>query len=333
MKQEEQLNTVGTVYDSVFRTECEHLKPLLIPVINELFRTDYVMEDAGVLRLANEHLLRDHDSETEKIKRITDGLIKLGDMMYHVECQSTSDGSILIRLVDYNMRIGYEYASHDRKKGCVRIEFPRSALLMLDKGGRTKVSGMQVEYCHGEESLKINIPVMHVQAYSMDEIFEKKLYFLIPFYTMRFKRKIKQIVRDRENTLESKVKYDKIISEMKVFADRLYKACEDKELSEDYTRELGNMYRDIAEAMAAGLDRDRREGMVNTMGGKILKLQAEMWMEEGMEKGIEKGIEKEKVNTDREKKRADEAEKQLKLERKELEKARKEIERLKAAAN
>ena len=340
------LNTVGTVYDSVFRTECEHLKPLLIPVINELFRTDYAMEDVGALRLANEHLLRDHDTDKEKIKRITDGLIKLGDMMYHIECQSTSDGSILIRLVDYNLRIGYEYASHDTKKGCVRIEFPRSALLILDKGGRTKVSDMQVEYCHGEESLKINIPVMHVQAYSMDEIFEKKLYFLIPFYTMRFKRKIKQIVRDRENTLESKAKYDKIISEMKVFADRLYKACEDKELSEDYTRELGNMYREIAEAMAAGLDDDRREGMVNTMGGKILKLQAEIWMEEGMEK--------EKVNTEREKKRADEAEqradeaeqradeekkraveaeRKLKMERKELAEARKEIERLKAAAN
>ena len=336
MKQEEQVNIAGTVYDSVFRTECEHLKPLLIPVINELFRTDYAMEDAGVLRLANEHLLRDHDSDKENIKRITDGLIKLGDMMYHIECQSTSDGSILIRLVDYNLRIGYEYASHDKKKGCVRIEFPRSALLMLDKGGRTKVSDMKVEYCHGEESLKINIPVMHVQAYSMDEIFEKKLYFLIPFYTMRFKRKIKQIAGDKENTLESKVKYDKIISEMKVFADRLYKACEDKELSEDYTRELGNMYRDIAKAMAAGLDDDRREGMVNTMGGNILKLQAEIWMEEGMEKGMKK----EKVNTDREKKRADEAEqradkaeRQLEMERKELAEARMEIERLKAAAN
>ena len=136
-------------------------------------------------------------------------------------------------------------------------------------------------------------------------------------------------IPNKENTLESKVKYDKIISEMKVFADRLYKACEDKELSEDYTRELGNMYRDVAEAMAAGLDDDRREGMVNTMGGNILKLQAEIWMEEGMEK--------EKVNTDREKKRADEAERQLEEERRKHEEEnkvlRKEIERLKAAAN
>ncbi len=244
----------------------------------------------------------------------------------------------------------YEYASHDKKKGCVRIEFPRSALLMLDKGGRTKVSDMKVEYCHGEESLKINIPVMHVQAYSMDEIFEKKLYFLIPFYTMRFKRKIKQIVGDKENTLESKVKYDKIISEMKTFADRLYKACEDKELSEDYTRELGNMYRDIAKAMAAGLDDDRREGMVNTMGGKILKLQAEVWMEEGMEKekvnterekkradGEKKRADVEKKRADEEKQRADKAERQLEMERRKHEEENKvlkeEIARLKAAAN
>ena len=205
------------------------------------------------------------------------------------------------------------------------IEFPKSALLMLNKGGRTKLSDMQVEYCHGEGSLKVNILVMHVQAYSMDEIFEKKLYFLIPFYAMRFKRKIRQIIRDSENTLETKAKYDKIILEMKVFADRLYKACEDKELSEDYTRELGKLYRDIAEATAAGLDSDRREGMVNTMGGKVLKLQAEIWMEEGMEI--------EKINTDREKKRADEAEQRADEAEIKLDEALKEIERLKAAAN
>lgn len=110
-------------------------KPLLIPVINELFRTDYAMEDAGVLRLANEHLLRDHDSDKENIKRITDGLIKLGDMMYHIECQSTSDGSILIRLVDYNLRIGYEHASHDKKKGCVRIPDLEIMKAVKDAGG------------------------------------------------------------------------------------------------------------------------------------------------------------------------------------------------------
>ena len=205
------------------------------------------------------------------------------------------------------------------------IEFPRSALLMLNKGGRTKLSDMQVEYCHGEGSLKVNILVMHVQAYSMDEIFEKKLYFLIPFYAMRFKRKIRQIIRDSENTLETKAKYDKIILELKVFADRLYKACENKELSEDYTRELGKLYRDIAEATAVGLDSDRREGMVNTMGGKVLKLQAEIWMEEGMEI--------EKINTDREKKRADEAEQRADEAEIKLDEALKEIERLKAAAN
>ena len=100
------------------------------------------------------------------------------------------------------------------------------------------------------------------------------------------------------------------------------------------------MYRDVAEAMAAGLDDDRREGMVNTMGGHILKLQAEIWMEEGMEKGMKK----EKVNTDREKKRADEeklradkSERQLEEERRKHEEENKvlkrEIERLKAAAN
>ena len=99
---------------------------------------------------------------------------------------------------------------------------------------------------------------------------------------------------------------------MEAFSARLYKACEDKELSEDYARELAILYREIAGVTAAGLDSEKREGMVNTMGGKVLKLQAELWMEEGIEQGIEQdieqGIEQERVNTEREKKRADKAE-------------------------
>ena len=87
---------------------------------------------------------------------------------------------------------------------------------------------------------------------------------------------------------------------MKAFAERLREACEIRELSEDYTRELAAFYVEIVNATAIGLDNEKREGMVNTMGGKVLKLQAELFIEEG--------IEREKVNTDREKKRADEAE-------------------------
>ena len=304
MPKKKQLNNVGTVYDNVFRTECEHMKPLLIPVINELFQTNYTMKDTGVLRLANEHLLRDHDTEEDEMKRITDSLLKIGDTLYHVECQSTGDGSILIRLVDYNLRIGFENAYHDRKKRHLRIDLPMSALLMLGKGGKNKMTHMKVEYTHEGKSLEIEIPVMHVQAYTMEEIFEKELYFLIPFYTMRFKREIREIAKDKENSLESRDKYDKIISEMKVFAERLREACEDKKLSEDYTRELAAFYVEIMNATAIGLDNEKREGMVNTMGGKILKLKAEVWMEEGRKEGMEQ----EKVNTDREKKRADEAE-------------------------
>ena len=43
-------------------------------------------------------------------------------------------------------------------------------------------------YRHDGQSVSVDVPVMQVQAYSAEEIYEKELYFLVPFYAMRFER-------------------------------------------------------------------------------------------------------------------------------------------------
>ena len=78
----------GTIFDDVFRTIAQKMPYLLIPLINEVFQTNYP-EDIHFQQLRNEHY--------EKLgKIITDSILQIEDHTYHLECQSSLDGRIVV---------------------------------------------------------------------------------------------------------------------------------------------------------------------------------------------------------------------------------------------
>ena len=80
--------TNNTIFDDVFRTMVEKMTYLLVPLINEVFHTSYP-EDVKIVHLRNEHQL-------EEGELITDARLLIGDKVYHIECQSTDDATILL---------------------------------------------------------------------------------------------------------------------------------------------------------------------------------------------------------------------------------------------
>ena len=66
----------------------------LIPLINEVFQTNY-SEDIHFQQLRNEHY--------EKLgKIIIDSILQIEDHTYHLECQSSLDGQMVIRMFEYD---------------------------------------------------------------------------------------------------------------------------------------------------------------------------------------------------------------------------------------
>ena len=47
------------------------------------------------------------------------------------------------------------------------------------------------------------------QSNQRTDIFEKKLYFLIPFYVLRYEKEFNRISENIENSIEQQEKYDK----------------------------------------------------------------------------------------------------------------------------
>ena len=83
----------NTIFDDVFRTMIEKMPYLAVPLINEVFHTSYP-EDVKITQLRNEH--QQEDGEI-----ITDSCLLIGKKMYHIECQSTDDTTMVIRMIEY----------------------------------------------------------------------------------------------------------------------------------------------------------------------------------------------------------------------------------------
>ena len=117
----------NTIFDNVFRTMLEKMPELVVPLINEVFGTNYPA-DIAVEQQRNEH-------QTKNGEKITDSRLKIADKIYHIECQSTGDAEMVIRMIEYDFAVSLE--TKQIENGRYKIYFPHSCVLYLRGKGRT----------------------------------------------------------------------------------------------------------------------------------------------------------------------------------------------------
>jgi hypothetical protein len=265
----------NTIFDDVFRTIAERMPTLMIPLINEVFHTDYG-EDEEIIPVHNEHL-------TKSGEIITDSCLLIRSRLYHIECQSKPDSTMAVRMIEYDFAIALEHT--ELKDGIYEMEFPKSCTLYLRSTENTpdelKVrihfdSRMTED---GRDSIVYTTPVIKVQAYTMDEIFQKKLLLFLPFYIMRYEKSFKKMQTD-EKLL------NRFLSEYEDIRAELEKECTEEKKSELYT-DLMELIIRISDYMLKS-EKDLQERIGAIMGGKVLKLRSEI-LRETREEGREEG--------------------------------------------
>jgi hypothetical protein len=138
---------------------------------------------------------------------------------------------------------------------------------------------MQIIYRFQDQMITMPVPVMNVQSYSADEIYSKGLFFLIPFYAIRYEKRLRKIL-DTDDS-----EYDKIYSELQNYFEKLMEACTRGLLSEDDTRKLAELSKIILSHISRNLRSDRKERMVELVGGQVLELQEDRWLKQGRAEG------------------------------------------------
>ncbi|WP_031551061.1 hypothetical protein [Oribacterium sp. FC2011] len=270
----------GTPFDDVFKTGTEKLSHFLIPIIETMFNVKASTADLEeISRLANEHYLID-EKQNKISKKYSDSCFKIGEKYYHIECQSTEDGSILFRLAEYNVRIALDNAEQNLNSNIVIINLPDSGLINLrGSNNSSKFYHMNIVYKYSNQEILLPVPVMNVSAYSADDIFNNRLFFLIPFYAIRYEKHLMKI-SDSEDP-----EYDNIYLELQDYFNRLKDACDKGIISEDDTRKLAELSKIILIHISRNLNTNLSERMVNLVGGQILELQEDRWLKQGREEG------------------------------------------------
>ena len=271
----------NTPFDDVFRTLLEKCNKLIIPVINEIFRTDYSFKEE-VQVLANEQFFIDEDGS--ELKNVTDSYLKIRDNIYHIECQSTDDSYMEIRMMEYDFHIALDNVYIDENK-TFTVDMPQSAVLVLrdniNFGDTLKVNLRLPRYSESGtyyEKVECAVPVCNIAKYSKDDICKKNLLFLTPYYIIRFEKRLAQIDSDPNQLSELKAEYQELYEEIVELAER-------EEIARDYLHDIICLTEKIIEHVAKDLENVKRE--VKQMGGNIIKLDREILVEDAEERGEE----------------------------------------------
>ena len=255
---------MANIYDGAFRTILNDCWKLIIPVINEIFGETYTGEEE-IQFFPNEHFI-DQQDEADK-ERITDTNFTVSGKIpkkYHIECESSlPDGRITIRLFEYDAQIALDEGEVTEET--LTVTFPNTAVLYLRTYKKTPDKMKYVIITPGG-TVQYDVPIMKVQKYSLDDIFEKRLLMLIPFYIFSHENSFPEYNSNEQKLAELKAEYQEILERLDELEQQGVIGAFDKrtiiELSSDVIKEIAQKYENV------------QKGVGDIMGGALIETSA-----------------------------------------------------------
>lgn len=217
-------------------------------------------------------------------ERVTDTCFKiLGREIrkYHLECQSSADSSMLVRFFEYDTQIALDEG--ELSENVLTVTFPHSAVLFLRCGASTP-DKLKIRMVTPGGNLEYGVLVMKLRQFTLDEIFNKNLLFLIPFHIFSHEDRFATYEQDKAQRRLLEKEYEMVREELE---ERL----EQRVISEYVKCTIIDMSNRVLEHIARKYELVRK-GVKEVMGGKVLDYEAKTILNEGMKRGMEKGIEK-----------------------------------------
>ena len=276
--------TSNTPYDDVFRTLLNDCSQLIIPIINEVFG-EHFSGDEKIVFSPNEHFINMQDGE--EAKRVTDAHFAIYGYivkMYHFECQSTPDNSMLVRFFEYDSQIALD--GSNLVGNTLKVKFPHSAVLFL-RCNQSTPDKMTIEIETPNGAINYDIQVLKSQNYTIDEIFDKKLLFLIPFHIFSHEKLFEEYENDTDKLNVLKREYQSI-------SERLEQLLKQGEIDEYTKCTILDMSQKVLEHIAAKFD-NVKKGVKSVMGGQILEYEAKTILNIGRSEGRILGIDEGRI--------------------------------------
>ena len=265
-------------YDNVFKTMKHRHKRLFISVINETFGKDYPL-DSKIEVLPSEGYLTEGETNTgEKNieEQISDFLIKIGNDVFLLECQSYDDDSMAIRIAEYAFITARKFSKWDI--GEALIPMPHFSVIYVKRGNKTpEQTNIRFTFPDGQEVVYHADNVI-LDDFTKEYIIEKELFPYIPFYIARYE---KEIAEEKD--------ISPAIADLEYFRDGLMALYEKNELTSEELIDLIGYVNTIITHITDGNKSEER--LVNVMGGTVIESESERLVRIGREEGIKSSVE------------------------------------------
>ncbi|MCD8131766.1 MAG: hypothetical protein LUE16_10935 [Lachnospiraceae bacterium] len=167
---------------------------------------------------------------------------------------------MLVRIFEYSTQIALDEGKVEGD--ILKVEIPHCAILYL-RSWKSTPDKLQIQINTPGGAVSFNVHAMKLQEYTIEEIFEKKLFMLIPFYIFTYEKRFEEYNTNEEKLSELQAEYVKIIEQL----DRL---VEQKQLTSYEYRMIIDMSKNVLEGIAVRYEKVRK-GVGEVFGGRILE--------------------------------------------------------------
>ena len=160
-------------------------------------------------------------------------------------------------------------------------ETKNTAILYLRHNKNTP-DKMQIEICVPGATCSYTVPVMKVQSYTIETIFEKKLFFLIPFHLFTYEKDFRVYEENPQRLSELTSVYEEIAEKLNLY--------EKNQEIDSYTKSMiVDMSKKVLEHLAMKYSKVKK-GVSDIMGGKILEYPTKTAWRQAVQQGMQQGL-------------------------------------------
>ena len=259
-------NSLNTAYDDAFRTMIEKCDDLVFPMLNYMFGEHYSDGDQ-IIRGSNEEFSQQDGGRLKK--RITDSQLVIlsgGERKrYHIECESSTKAEgVLVRIFEYGSQIALDDAILSCDEFRLVVNYPRAGVLFL-RNSTNVPDKMTIEIRTPDgKTCDYSVSVIRENDFTLDDMFDKELYFLLPFYLFQYEDELPRLNADQ-------VYLQSLLDEYDGIADRLNELVEAGKLSSRSRYVIIQMIKRVSDKLAMAQEHVRQK-VGDVMGGHVIDL-------------------------------------------------------------
>ncbi len=200
------IKTEAQLWDEIMKKMVYSIPEQLFPLIEEIHKKSYP-PNTVITPLATEYSIQRVDTGTISSIRSDITVLIANRDIYHFECEIGYDGSMIVRMYEYDTHIALSYPPNLTSN--MELNYPRSAVLYLQDNPGIPDTLTCTLHLPDNTVCEYKVPAVKVQSYTLEDIKSKHLYILIPFLPLRFRKEIQQ----------KNISYENILNRLTSFAE------------------------------------------------------------------------------------------------------------------